>query len=120
MKKLLLVALIAFGLQSISTAQVTKADVLLMMKNVGTTGAQITSLYVGNILTFYTDGSYKRTSEKYSKTYKTYENKFIVIDSGILLKTSNEGKPTSNKLYPFKSMNTIYVSTTGIEIYLKD
>ena len=120
MKRLMLVVTLFIGFQFMSTAQVTKADVLQMMKNVGTSEAQITTLYVGNILTFYTDGSYKRTTEKYNKTYKTYENTIEIIDSGVLLKTTKDGKPSTNKLFPFKSMNTISVSVAGIDIYLKD
>ncbi len=120
MKKLLFVTVILLGLQSIVSAQFSKTDVDQMMEELGTTEDKIETLYIGNTLTFYTDGSYKHTSEKYKKVNGDYGNSVKITESGILLKTTKGGTLHSLKLLPYKSISNIYISMNYIEIYLKN
>ncbi len=120
MKKLFFVVVILWGLQSIILAQFSKADVDQMMKELGTSEDKIETLYIGNTLVFYKDGSYKKNYEKYTKVNGDYSNSVKITETGILLKTTKGGKPYSLKLLPYKSISNIYISMNYIEIYLKD
>jgi hypothetical protein len=120
MKKLFFAVLILFGLQSIASAQFSKADVDQMMKELGTSEDKIETLYIGNTLVFYKDGSYKKTYEKYTKVNGDYGNSVKITESGILLKTTKGGKLHSVKLLPYKSISNIYISMNYLEVYLKD
>lgn len=120
MKKLLFVFVVILGMQSALSAQVSKTDIDQIMKELGTNQDKITTFYIGNTLVFYKDGSHKRTYEKYSKVNGSYGNSVKIEESGIMLKTTKDGKLHGMKLFPYKSINTIYVGADYLEIYLKD
>lgn len=120
MKKLFVVIIAFFAFQTISSAQVTKADVDKMLSEIGTTVDKIETLYIGNIKEFYTDGSWKKTYSKYKKKYNDYANLFFIKENGILMKTNKSGKLHSMTFYPYSEISYVYVSATAINIYLKE
>jgi hypothetical protein len=120
MKKLFIVSLLMIAMQPVTYGQITKANVDKMMKELGTSQDKIESLYVGNRPAFYTDGSYKKTYDKFKKKNQEYENSVFIEENGILLKTKKDGKLNSMRFYPFAKITNIYVSATSIDIYLND
>lgn len=110
MKRIFLALIILFTLQQITTAQVTKSDIenLLQMNN--TSMDKIEKFYIGNQKTFYTDGSWKRTSSTYNKTCKNYSSEFILADNGIMIKSTKDGAEISGvTFYPLSSLISVYV-----------
>jgi hypothetical protein len=121
MKKIL--SILAFGILFCTqlNAQVSKSDIEKMMTDAGTTSASITSVYVGNTTTFYTDGSWKRTDATYKNPSGTGgENKFTLAESGVRIVFSKEGKIVSSILFPYANISSISVGATGITMYLRD
>lgn len=121
MKKVFLALIILFTIQQITFAQVTKSDIqnLLVMNN--TSMEKIEKFYIGNQKTFYTDGSWKRTSSTYNKSHNNYINEFILADNGIMIKSIKDGKDISGvTFYPLSSLISVYVEEGKINIYLKE
>ncbi len=120
MKKLFLITLMVAGFGLLSFAQVTKADIQKMMTEIGTRADNIEKLYIYNTQVFYTDGSFTRTYSTYSAENGEYTNSVGLYDTGIVLKTKNNGVEESRNLYPYSSISYVEVSKTKLWIYLKD
>lgn len=119
MKKLLLVLL--FGVAtSVSYSQLTKASVVSMLTELGSSIDQVETLFIGNVKTYYTDGSWKKESSKYNKTWSNGTNQFAITDIGIMVKSFEDGALFNIRMYPFSSILNISVQAAYIDIHLKE
>lgn len=90
-----------------------------MMNEIGATEDKFEKIHIYNSITFYTDGTNKRTYQSYSKSNGEYTNSIILYDSGIVVATKKNGVEDSREMYPYESISYVTVSKTAIWIYLK-
>ena len=121
MKKLFSTIFLGLVLSSSLFAQVSKSEVEKMMADAGASSATIVKLYVGNTITFYTDGTNKRSYAIYENPGpSSSENKVVLTETGLKLVNSKDGKIISSSLFPYNNISNIYISATNINIYLRD
>ncbi len=119
MKKIILSFSLLF-FYNLSFSQVTKADLESLLSELGTSMDKMESLYCGNTLTFYNDGTFKRTYDKYNRNNNEYQNTFKLSNSGIVVSTTKSGKISSRKIYAFASIKFVNIGLDYIEIELRD
>lgn len=119
MKKLLL-ALLFVITTTMSFSQITKASVVSMLTELGSSIDKVETLFIGNVKKYYVDGTWKKESTKYNKTWSNGTNQFSVSDIGIVVKSYEAGVLYNIQLYPFSSILNISVEAAYIEIHLKE
>lgn len=120
MKKFVLVLIISCAFAINTNAQITKASVERMLTELGSSINNVETLYIGNLMTYYTDGTNKMTYAKYNKTNGDYINTLQLTNEGIILKTKKNGAENSRDLFPFNNIKRINVEAKYIGIYLND
>lgn len=115
MKKSLLFFLLFVGVSGTLNAQITKADLLGMMTDMGTSPEKIATVYVGNTMTYFKDGTSKQF---YSKYTGDKGNVVTLTDYGIRVNWQPEGTAKSIFYIPYSSIITINVEPDYLSIYL--
>jgi hypothetical protein len=125
MKKVILVFAGIFLFTLIAQAQVTKAQVQAAFDEIGANIADVEKLFVGNVMTFYTDGTHSRTSVTYKKfPDDESKNTFSLTDNSLKMTYYKKDKAEEVHLYPYVSISRFQlVRVDGklyINIYLRD
>jgi hypothetical protein len=120
MKKIFCTALFSFSLIVISFSQISKNDIQQILKEVGSSIDKIETLYVGNVKTFYTDGTFKKSYTKYKRISGKATNSFFITDTGVVIKSTTEGKITDVTMIPYSSIIKINLQATYFGFDLKE
>jgi len=120
MKKLLVLFVFVVSLSLAANAQFTKLSVERMFKEAGTTPEKIKSVSIGNIWIFYSNGEFKREFHKYADSPGKMNPAIFVLEEGIMIKFTIDGKFDSVRLYPYTSMTFIEVKETHMFFHLKE
>jgi len=120
MKKLFFAILFTTICTSHSFSQITKASVVGMLTELGSSIDKVETLFIGNVKTYYNDGTWKKEFAKYNKTWSKGTNAISVSDLGIVVKSYENGALYNIRLYPFSSILNISVEATFIDIQLKE
>ena len=120
MKKIVLSLIISCAFAINTNAQITKASVEKMLTELGSSINKVETLYIGNVMKYYTDGTNKMTYAKYSKTNGDYINTLQLTNEGIILKTKKNGAENARELFPFNSIKRINIEAKYIGIFLND
>lgn len=115
MKKTLLIFLLLLGSSGSLNAQITKADLLGIMGDMGTTPEKMATVYVGNTMTYFKDGTSK---QGYSIYTSDKGNVVSLTDYGIRVNWQPEGTAKSVFYIPYSSIITINVEAEYLSIYL--
>lgn len=116
MKKIFLAFLLFAGTTFTANAHITKAEIMTMLTELGTSLDKINEVYVYNTMTYFTDGTSKQTFDKY---LKEKGNHLSLTDTGIKLTYKPEGVLTSVFFMPYDSILTIDVGVNYISVWLK-
>ena len=120
MKKIVFSLIISCAFAINTSAQVTKASVEKMLAELGSSINKVETLYIGNVMKYYTDGTNKMSYAKYSKTNGDYINTVHLTNEGIILKTKKNGTENARELFPFNSIKRINIEAKYIGIFLND
>ena len=118
--KNLIIVVVMIMCQQVAFSQISKGDLENLLYELGTSMDKIESLYCSNKLVFYTDGTFKRTYEKFKRNNNEYENTFKLAESGIVVHTKKSGQAFSRKIYAYSSIKFIDVGVNYIEMELRD
>lgn len=114
--KTILSTLFLFGLTYFASAQVTAEDIVAMMDDLGTSPDKIETVYVGNKVKYFTDGTSKWT---YSKYLASDGNGVTLADAGIRVNFKPDGTTTSIYYIPYNSITSLNITDDYLTIYLK-
>jgi hypothetical protein len=121
MKKVLVLFVFAVSLSFAANAQFTKLSVDRMFKEAGTTPEKIKTLSIGNLWIFYANGEFKREFHKYEQDSPGKLSPAIfVLEEGIMIKFTRDGKFDTVRLYPYSSMKFIEIRETHMFFHLQD
>lgn len=119
MKKIFILSCLfcLFGFSS--NAQVTKAEIEQAIADVGVTIKDIKTIYIGNLYTFYSDGTSQRSYNKYEGSkYKFFE--VTLTEHAVKFVYSKDGVTKSARMLPYAEMSNIAVSTVGFDIEMRN
>ncbi|MCU0434252.1 MAG: hypothetical protein MUC87_12410 [Bacteroidia bacterium] len=119
MKKLVVLFVGIFLFTLTANAQVTKAQIEAAFTELGASIADVDELYIGNTITFYTDGSHSRSSSKYKKFPKEgTKNSFALTDNSIKMTYYVSDKAEEVHLFPYKSISQFQLARVNGMIYM--
>ena len=120
MKKYTLSLMVVLMLCGTSYSQVTKSAISAALTEMGMSTSDVESFYIGNLYSYYTDGTYKKTYSKYNKTWSEGTNEVSLSDAGIVLKSFKNGALNEIRVYPYTYIVNFGVMKNYMEIYLKE
>lgn len=106
-------------------AQVTKAQIQAAFDEMGANIADVEKLYVGNVMSFYNDGTHSRTSVTYNKfPAEGSKNSFSLTDNSLKMTYYKNDKIEEVHLYPYVAISRFQVVRVDgklyINIYMRD
>ena len=114
MKYSLLALILFFGFSA--SAHITKADIEKMMSDIGTSADKITTLYIGNTMTYYKDGSSK---QGYAIYEKSNGNSISFTENGIRANWTKDGALKSVVYIPYSSINNFQIGVDFVNCYIR-
>jgi hypothetical protein len=120
MKKFVLVLIIGCAFAISTNAQITKASVERMLTELGSSIDKVETLYIGNMMIYYTDGTHKMTYTTYNKNNGDYLNTLQLTNEGIVLKTKKNGAEFAREIFPYNNIKRINIERAYISIFLND